>query len=256
MFSTLIQAFIESNEHSGAVRTYETLKAKGFSCNLVVRTSVLNAYSYLGDFEEAEKIFQEMRQDGLLRNIVQYTSMMRVYRRQGKTVETIALHDEMTDKGIAPDGRSLTYLIKALHEADLLDKASVKVNYLFRDDQNRGAYWTSLMLIAALRKDLNQVTVTMERATTAGWGKDAELCRSYIIALWDCGEADTAANALATMLKTRASLSAPKEFRILAQVRTAELVLHRNPTIFRYAERADTALLGFDQPRPYAYRKG
>mmetsp|Transcript_21195 Transcript_21195/g.86613 ORF Transcript_21195/g.86613 Transcript_21195/m.86613 type:complete len:113 (+) Transcript_21195:2588-2926(+) len=112
------------------------------------------------------------------------------------------------------------------------------------------------MLIAALRKDLNQVTVTMERATTAGWGKDAELCRSYIIALWDCGEADTAANALATMLKTRASLSAPKEFRILAQVRTAELVLHRNPTIFRYAERADTALLGFDQPRPYAYRKG
>lgn len=139
------------------------------------------------------------------------------------------------------------------------------------------------MLIAALRKDLNQVTVTMERATTAGWGKDAvrigqsntdhfhvlhsnfllvplgpwkELCRSYIIALWDCGEADTAANALATMLKTRASLSAPKEFRILVQVRTAELVLHGNPTTFRFAERADTALLGFDQTRPYAYTKG
>ncbi|KAJ8905245.1 hypothetical protein NDN08_001753 [Rhodosorus marinus] len=217
MFSTLIQAFIESNEHRGAVRTYETLKAKGFSCNLVVRTSVLNAYSYLGDFEGAESIFEEMRQDGLLRNIVQYTSMMRVYRRQGKTIEAIALHDEMTDKGIAPDGRSLTYLMKSLEEADLLDKASVKVNYLFKDDQNRGAYWTSLMLIAALRKDLNQVRATMERATSAGWGKDAELCRSYIIALWGCGEAGTAASALATMLKTRASLSAPKEFRILVQ---------------------------------------
>lgn len=122
-YSALLRAYSKARYAEDALKVYREMREKGFELTIVLYNMLLSMCADIGLIEEAVGIFEEMKglPDGLKPDSWSYSSLITAYSCIGQVSEAEAILNDMLEAGFQPNIYVLTSLIQCYGKAKKTD---------------------------------------------------------------------------------------------------------------------------------------
>ncbi|KAL5554085.1 hypothetical protein UlMin_041486 [Ulmus minor] len=154
LYGTLLAICASNNKCEEAESYFNQMKDEGHSPNVFHYSSLLNAYSIVGNYKKAEVLVQDMKSAGLVPNKVSLTTLLKVYVRGGLFDKSKELLAELEALGYAEDEMPYCLLMDALAKAGHIHEAKSVFDEMQKKSVPSDGYSYSIMISAFCRGGL------------------------------------------------------------------------------------------------------
>uniref|UniRef100_A0A7N0UQP5 Pentatricopeptide repeat-containing protein n=1 Tax=Kalanchoe fedtschenkoi TaxID=63787 RepID=A0A7N0UQP5_KALFE len=165
--------------------------------NVVVGTSLLDAYGKCGLISEARQIFDELLPD---MNLVGWNAMMSSYAQQGESKLVLDMFTSMNARGFTPDEYSFLAVLSCLQNAGLADQAEGWLNEMKLKYGVEPQIEHYTCVVGAL-SGVGRLKEAVRVATSMPFEPDGAMWRTLLIACASHGDADMAETASNRLLE-------------------------------------------------------
>merc|ERR1719388_747990 len=113
IYSTLIKGYAIAKDSVGALNCFETMKAGGFTPNIVTVNTLLDACHRAGATQSARKLYEQIGDLQLEPDRITFATMIKGFARHGCADEAVAMLEEMESKSLWPDHSIYNVIIDA-----------------------------------------------------------------------------------------------------------------------------------------------
>jgi len=113
IYSTLIKGYAIAKDAVGALKCFETMKAGGFTPNIVTVNTLLDACHRAGATQSARKLYEQIGQLQLEPDRITFATMIKGFARHGCADEAVAMLEEMEAVSLWPDHSIYNVIIDA-----------------------------------------------------------------------------------------------------------------------------------------------
>ncbi|CAH2038321.1 unnamed protein product [Thlaspi arvense] len=144
MYGTVLAICASSGRCEEAESYIQQMKVEGHSPNLYHYSSLLNSYSWKGDYKKADELMTEMKSVGLEPNKVMMTTLLKVYIKGGLFERSRELLSELESAGYTENEMPYCMLMDGLSKAGKLEEAKL----IFDDMKGKGVKSANLVPIS------------------------------------------------------------------------------------------------------------
>lgn len=207
MFGTLLAICASHNRCEEAQSFFDRMKAEGHMPNIYHYSSLLNSYSFDGDYKKADELVQNMRASGIEPNKVILTTLLKVYVRGGLFEKSRELLAELEDLHYAEDEMPYCLLMDGLSKAGRLDEAKAIYDEMNKKGVKSDGYSHSIMISALCRNERFEEAKYLARELEAKYNKyDLVMLNTMLCAYCRAGEME---NVMQIMRKMDESAISP-----------------------------------------------
>lgn len=123
LYHLLICSCKELGHLENAAKIFTRMPKYDDKANMHITSTMIDIYSVLGLFEEAEKLYLELKSSGVALDMIGYTIVLRMYVKAGSLTNACSVLDAMEkQKGINPDIHLFRDMLRLYQRCDKQDK--------------------------------------------------------------------------------------------------------------------------------------
>lgn len=150
-YGTLIAVCASNSRCEEAEMYFIRMQAEGHSPNMYHYSSLLNAYSFDGDYQKADKLVKDMTSAGLMPNKFVLTTLLKVYVRGGLFKESGSLLSKLESLGYADNEMPYCLLMDGLSKSGKIREAKLIFDRMNERQVRSDGYSHSIMITAFCR---------------------------------------------------------------------------------------------------------
>lgn len=125
LYHLLICSCKELGHLKNAVKIYSHMPKYTDKPNMHIMCTMIDIYSVMGSFAEAEKVYLELKSSGIALDMIGFSIVLRMYIKAGCLNDACAVLDDMDkQKGIVPDIYMFRDMLRVYQRCDMQDKLS------------------------------------------------------------------------------------------------------------------------------------
>ncbi|KAE8668389.1 Pentatricopeptide repeat-containing protein [Hibiscus syriacus] len=192
MYGTLLAVCASNGLCDEAQNYFSQMREEGHSPNVYHYSSLLNAYSYGGDYRKSDELMEEMKSSGLAPNKVILTTLLKVYVRGGLFEKARKLLSELEALGYAEDEMPYCLLMDGLSKAGRLDEARAVFAEMQEKCVKSDGYSHSIMISALCRGGLFEEAKELAQDFEAKYNKyDLVMLNTMLCAYCRAGDMES-----------------------------------------------------------------
>lgn len=138
LYHLLICSCKDSGHLANAVKIYSHMHICDGKPNLHIMCTMIDTYSVMGMFTEAEKLYMNLKSSGIRLDLIAFTVVVRMYVKAGSLKDACAVLETMEkQKDIEPDAYLYCDMLRIYQQCGMLDKLS----YLYYKILKSGITW-------------------------------------------------------------------------------------------------------------------
>ncbi|CAN6582607.1 unnamed protein product [Malus baccata var. baccata] len=184
-YTKIIHGYGKQNQVEDAVKTLSNMKARGFICDQVTLTAMIDMYSKAGNLKLAEETFEELRLLGQPLDKRSYGSMIMAYIRAGKPDQGESLLTEMDVREVYAGSEVYKALLRAYSMVGDTEGAQRVFNAVQLAGISPDAKLCGLLINAyGVSGESQKARVAFENMRTAGL-KPTDKCIALVLAAYE-----------------------------------------------------------------------
>lgn len=138
LYHLLICSCKESCHLDNAIKIYSQMPDSDGKPNLHIMCTMIDTYSVMGQFTEAEKLYLKLKSSGISLDMIAFSIVVRMYVKAGSLKDACAVLETMEkQKGIDPDVYLYRDMLRIYQQCGMLDKLA----YLYYKMLKSGITW-------------------------------------------------------------------------------------------------------------------
>ncbi|KAL0428754.1 UNVERIFIED_CONTAM: Pentatricopeptide repeat-containing protein, mitochondrial [Sesamum radiatum] len=187
--TSLLDMYVKNNDLNSAGAVFDGMKDR----NIFAWNTMISAYSFKGNFEEATSLLTQMKREGVNPDLVTYNSMVSGYSRAGRINEALAMIRQIKNSGLTPNVVSWTALISGSSQSGCYENA---LDFCYQM-QKQGIKPNSATIASLLRASAGLSLLQKGKEAHClsirnGYTEDAFVCTALVDMYSKCGDLKSA----------------------------------------------------------------
>jgi pentatricopeptide repeat protein len=160
IYTSLIDSFAKCGSADQAISLFERMKNDGLTPDVVTYSVVINCLCNSGNLDEAMEYFSFCGKEAMV-NVVMYTSLINAFGKAGMIERAQQLFDEMRGKRLLPDSHCYNALIDAFVKAGRVDDALDHAKRMKKDGFDATVYTYTTLIHGLFMKHRNEEAIKL-----------------------------------------------------------------------------------------------
>ncbi|KAG8662735.1 hypothetical protein MANES_01G139300v8 [Manihot esculenta] len=128
VLSSLVHMYLKCNRINDAHKVFDRLPQP----DVVAYSALLSGYARMGRVKETKELFSKRRDEGVELNLVSWNGMITGFNHSGHHLEAVIMFQKMHSEGFKPDGTSISSVLSAVGDLEMLNMGFQIHGYLIR----------------------------------------------------------------------------------------------------------------------------